>query len=72
MAERRDEVLAKLNEIQRLMDDIRELWPSPNIEAALRLAETYCRWALFSLGGSDRLQFEVGSSEARRERESRA
>jgi hypothetical protein len=60
--ETREEVLAKLNEIGRLIGEIRELWPSPNIEASLRFAEMYCRWAQFCLGEADRFDFEVGTS----------
>jgi hypothetical protein len=58
--ETRESVLIKLREIERLIGEIRDLWPVPNIEASLRFAEMYCRWAEFGMGGADRFEFEVG------------
>lgn len=60
----RERVLAKMNEIQRLIGEIRELWPSPNLESSLRFMEMYCRWGQFCLAGADRFEFEVGSPQS--------
>lgn len=57
----REAVLTRLTEIRRLIDEIRDLWPVPNVESALRFAQLYCEWITFSLGGSDRFQFENSS-----------
>ncbi len=60
--ETRGKVLAKLQEIEQCIGEIRDLWPSPNLEASLRFAEMYCRWAEFCLAGADRFEFQVGFS----------
>lgn len=57
----REQLVAKLAEIRKLVDEARLLSGMPSIETSMRFCEMYVKWAQFLLGEGDRFEIEVGA-----------